>query len=47
MTPQAQLVYQNIDINSASDFGAQVRFADVDSLLGRIGEGRPCDAGRD
>ncbi|OKO87392.1 hypothetical protein AC629_14260 [Bradyrhizobium sp. NAS80.1] len=34
---QAQLAYQNININSASDIGAQVRFADVDSLLGRIG----------
>ena len=35
--PQAQLVYQNIHINDASDIAAQVRFADVDSLLGRIG----------
>jgi outer membrane autotransporter protein len=35
--PQAQLVYQNIHINDASDIAAQIRFADVDSLLGRIG----------
>jgi outer membrane autotransporter protein len=35
--PQAQLVYQNININSASDIAAQIRFDDVDSLLGRIG----------
>ena len=35
--PQAQLVYQNININDASDIAAQIRFADVDSLLGRIG----------
>ncbi|WP_445216789.1 autotransporter outer membrane beta-barrel domain-containing protein [Bradyrhizobium sp. Pa8] len=35
--PQAQLVYQNININGASDIAAQIRFTDVDSLLGRIG----------
>ena len=35
--PQAQLVYQNVHINDASDIAAQIRFADVDSLLGRIG----------
>jgi autotransporter family porin len=35
--PQGQLVYQNININDASDIAAQIRFADVDSLLGRIG----------
>jgi hypothetical protein len=33
--PQAQLVYQNIHINDASDIAAQIRFADVDSLLVR------------
>jgi outer membrane autotransporter protein len=35
--PQAQLVYQNININDASDIAAQVRFADVSSLAGGIG----------
>jgi outer membrane autotransporter protein len=35
--PQAQLVYQNIHINDANDIAAQIRFADVDSLAGRIG----------
>jgi len=35
--PQAQLVYQTINIHDANDIAAQVRFADVDSLLGRIG----------
>ena len=35
--PQAQLVYQTININDANDIAAQIRFSDVDSLLGRIG----------
>ena len=35
--PQAQLVYQTIDINDAHDFAALVRISDVDSLLGRMG----------
>ena len=35
--PQAQLVYQNINIDDANDIAAQVRFADVNSLAGRIG----------
>jgi outer membrane autotransporter protein len=35
--PQAQVVYQNVHINDASDIAAQVRFADAESLLGRIG----------
>jgi outer membrane autotransporter protein len=35
--PQAQLVYQHVNINNASDIAAQIRFSDVDSLLGRIG----------
>ena len=35
--PQAQLVYQNININDANDIAAQVRFSDVNSLAGRIG----------
>jgi outer membrane autotransporter protein len=35
--PQAQLVYQNIHIDDANDIAARVRFADVDSVLARIG----------
>jgi len=35
--PQAQLVYQHVDLSNASDIGASVRFDDVDSLAGRIG----------
>ena len=35
--PQAQLVYQNININDAGDIAAHVHFADVDSLAARIG----------
>jgi outer membrane autotransporter protein len=35
--PQAQLVFQNIHINDANDIAAQIRFADVNSLAGRIG----------
>ena len=35
--PQAQLVFQNININDANDIVSQVRFADVNSLAGRIG----------
>jgi outer membrane autotransporter protein len=35
--PQAQLVFQNIHIDDAFDIAAQVGFADVNSLAGRIG----------
>jgi outer membrane autotransporter protein len=35
--PQTQLVFQKIDLSGASDSAAQVRFANVDSLAGRIG----------
>jgi autotransporter family porin len=35
--PQAQVIYQNIHINDASDIGAQIHFSDVDSLAARIG----------
>jgi outer membrane autotransporter protein len=35
--PQAQLVFQDIHINDANDVAAQVRFADINSLAGRIG----------
>ena len=35
--PQAQLVFQNINIDNASDIAAQVRFTEVNSLAGRFG----------
>lgn len=35
--PQAQLVYQAIDLRSGSDGAARMRFEDADSLAGRIG----------
>jgi len=35
--PQAQLVYQTVDLGDTSDIGAKVRFDDVDSLAGRVG----------
>jgi len=35
--PQAQLIYQNINFNSALDNEALVKFSNVDSLIGRIG----------
>ncbi len=35
--PQAQLVYQNINLNDANDGAAKIRFSDVDSLRGRLG----------
>jgi outer membrane autotransporter protein len=35
--PQAQLVYQTIDLDESGDIGARVRFEDVDSLAGRVG----------
>ena len=35
--PQAQLVYQKINLNDANDGVARVRFSDVDSLRGRVG----------
>lgn len=35
--PQAQLVYQRIDLNDSHDVGASIRFDDVDSLAGRVG----------
>lgn len=37
MEPQAQVAFQTVDLGDASDIGAAVRFADADSLLGRIG----------
>jgi outer membrane autotransporter protein len=35
--PQAQLVYQHVNLADTSDIDASVRFEDVDSLAGRIG----------
>ncbi|MCL2591208.1 MAG: autotransporter outer membrane beta-barrel domain-containing protein [Betaproteobacteria bacterium] len=35
--PQLQLIYQNINLDSANDSAAQVTFSDVDSLVGRVG----------
>jgi outer membrane autotransporter protein len=35
--PQAQLVYQSIDLGDTRDIAAQVRFDDVESLAGRVG----------
>ncbi|WP_424956551.1 autotransporter outer membrane beta-barrel domain-containing protein [Hyphomicrobium sp. 1Nfss2.1] len=35
--PQAQVAFQTVDISDASDIGAAVRFANANSLLGRIG----------
>ncbi len=35
--PQAQLVYQNIHMNSFNDSAAEIRFDDLDSFAGRIG----------
>jgi fibronectin-binding autotransporter adhesin len=37
LEPQAQLTYQTIDLDDTSDVGAQVRFDDVQSLVGRLG----------
>ncbi|MNI32935.1 Antigen 43 precursor [compost metagenome] len=35
--PQAQLVYSQIDLDDSDDLVADVRFKDVDSLIGRLG----------
>ncbi|WP_158598571.1 autotransporter-associated beta strand repeat-containing protein [Achromobacter sp. K91] len=35
--PQAQLVFQNVNLNDANDGAAKIRFKDVDSLRGRLG----------
>ena len=37
LEPQAQLVYQAIDISDFNDGSADVRYSDTDSLAGRIG----------
>jgi len=35
--PQAQLVFQKVNLNDADDGAAKIRFNDVDSLRGRVG----------
>ena len=35
--PQAQLVYQSVDLDTARDIAATVRFDDAESLAGRLG----------
>jgi outer membrane autotransporter protein len=37
LEPQAQLVYQMIDVSDFNDGAADIRFSDTDSLAGRIG----------
>jgi outer membrane autotransporter protein len=37
LEPQAQLVYQNLNIDDFNDGAADVRYSDTDSLAGRIG----------
>ncbi|MNX40298.1 Antigen 43 precursor [compost metagenome] len=37
LEPQAQLVFQTINLNDANDGAAKIRFSDVDSLRGRLG----------
>jgi outer membrane autotransporter protein len=35
--PQAQVIYSKIDLDNSDDIAADVRFKDVDSLIGRLG----------
>ncbi|WP_160105590.1 autotransporter outer membrane beta-barrel domain-containing protein [Pseudomonas izuensis] len=35
--PQAQVIYSSIDLDDSDDLAANVRFEDVDSLIGRLG----------
>lgn len=37
LEPQAQFIYQGFDIDGFNDGGAQIRFRDLDSLVGRVG----------
>ena len=37
LEPQAQLVYQNLNIDDFNDGASDVRYSDTDSLAGRIG----------
>lgn len=35
--PQAQVIYSYVDLDDSDDIGADVRFRDVESLIGRVG----------
>jgi autotransporter family porin len=35
--PQAQVIYSHVDLDDSDDVGADVRFRDVESLIGRLG----------
>ena len=37
LEPQPQLIYSRIDLDDSNDIAADVRFKDVDSLIGRVG----------
>lgn len=37
LEPQAQVIYSKIDLDDSDDIAADVRFKDVDSLIGRLG----------
>ncbi|NTZ96965.1 autotransporter outer membrane beta-barrel domain-containing protein [Pseudomonas koreensis] len=37
MEPQLQAIYSHVDLDSSNDVGANIRFRDVDSLIGRAG----------
>ncbi|WP_172604482.1 autotransporter outer membrane beta-barrel domain-containing protein [Pseudomonas fluorescens] len=37
LEPQAQVIYSKIDLDNSDDVAADVRFKDVDSLIGRLG----------
>lgn len=37
LEPQAQVIYSKIDLDDSDDIAADVRFKDIDSLIGRLG----------
>lgn len=37
LEPQAQVIYTHVDLDNSDDIAADVRFKDVDSLIGRLG----------
>jgi autotransporter family porin len=37
LEPQAQLIYSSINLDNSDDIAADVRFKDIDSLIGRLG----------
>lgn len=37
LEPQAQLIYSRINLDNSDDIAADVRFKDIDSLIGRLG----------